>query len=365
MAEQTVQELVVAMSSEGTESTSDDLDEAGDTFEKTAEQSEDSSEAISKNADVWDRAMGVIITGLTVAAAGLLSQVPIIGEVFDGLFAVIEALAFQIDNVLRPIIGPVRDDLFALSGAIFQAENAGQILMAFVDHFVATLTILGVVLGSVLASMFALVGVSSTLGAIKTAVVAVVGALVAVIGGPLLLALGALAAGIALTWLAWENNWLGSRERVIGLFHLFRDLIDNLIGWFGDLKDDTMEIFGALASDLRTWWDNLKADTETIVSALIDDMKEWGRDLIDAFIEGITAAAGAITATIDAQVTQRVEGTMVGQLLGAAGQTVNMEPRDMVTAPDRSSNIIQIDGQDVTSSLGRFRKDGALGRGSQ
>lgn len=129
------EELVVKALPEGFGETNDKLETTDEKFEEVSGSMEESTGLLSSLANKFGGALSAIVAGVAVATAGILSQVPILGEVVSGLTSVINAVAFQLDKRLRPVLGPVRDGLFELAQAIFEGNfgKAEQIIKDFVD----------------------------------------------------------------------------------------------------------------------------------------------------------------------------------------------------------------------------------------
>ncbi|UXF50123.1 hypothetical protein 7865G3C4_21 [Haloquadratum phage sp.] len=129
------EELVVKALPEGFGETNDKLETTDEKFEEVSGSMEESTGLLSSLSNKFGGALSAIVAGVAVATAGLLSQVPILGEVVSGLTSVINAVAFQLDKRLRPVLGPVRDGLFELAQAIFEGNfgKAEQIIKDFVD----------------------------------------------------------------------------------------------------------------------------------------------------------------------------------------------------------------------------------------
>jgi len=129
------EELVVKALPEGFSRTNDKLETTDEKFEEVSGSMEESTGLLSSLANKFGGALSAIVAGVAVATAGILSQVPILGEVVSGLTSVINAVAFQLDKRLRPVLGPVRDGLFELAQAIFEGNfgKAEQIIKDFVD----------------------------------------------------------------------------------------------------------------------------------------------------------------------------------------------------------------------------------------
>jgi phage-related protein len=231
-------ELAVRLRGEGIDETEDDLEGVEDQFDETAGNVGDSADEMQSFATRWRGAMKTVVAGLAVAAAGLLSQVPVVGGLMESLFAIIEAVAFQLDQVLRPILQPVADAFFELAGAIFEMEGpAGTII-----------------------------GILAAIAVVAIPIAAVFGTVAAVIAG--------LVVGIILLL-----SELGLLEPLINIIKATLQATVAVLKRFADF------ITGPVAGALSTLAD--------LFTDLISDAFDWGRDLILRFKDGILDVASA------------------------------------------------------------------------
>lgn len=129
MASDEIHELAVKLIPEGVDETENALDSVSDTFEDTADTAGEESKRLDSFADKWSGAMTAIVVGLGVAVAGLASKIPVVGELMAGLEAIIDAVAFRLDERLRPVLAPVADALFDVADAIFDTDGAAGVLL--------------------------------------------------------------------------------------------------------------------------------------------------------------------------------------------------------------------------------------------
>jgi len=162
----TVEELIVAMEADGMEDTANQVNQVDDEFEETAGSIDETGDEMEGFSKEFEGAMTAILAGLAVAATGLLSQVPVIGEAFAGLKAILSAVAFQMDQVLRPVITPITDVLFDLADAIYEADGAMGDVIGVIGTIAA---VLGLVGGTVLSVIQLFYGFSGVLTALKVA----------------------------------------------------------------------------------------------------------------------------------------------------------------------------------------------------
>lgn len=132
-----VSELVVSITPDGIDETTEDLTEMTDRFAEAADEVKESTGVMERFSKKFRGAMKATVAGLAVAAAGLLSQVPIIGELFQGLVAIFRAVAIQLDQRLRPAIQPIVQGMFELAGAIAEGDwdRVRDMVTGFVEAF--------------------------------------------------------------------------------------------------------------------------------------------------------------------------------------------------------------------------------------
>ena len=131
----TVDELIVKAKPEGIDSTTEQLGRMDEQFEETSESMDEQAGIFQQLANSMTGMMGAVVAGVTVAIGGLLTQVPILGDVMSGFIAVVRAVAYQLDKRLRPSLNPVVSGLYELSNAIFEGdwEKAKGIIKDFAD----------------------------------------------------------------------------------------------------------------------------------------------------------------------------------------------------------------------------------------
>ena len=257
----TAEELVVSITSDGTQETQDDLEGVEQSMEDTADSAGDSADELEGFSKKFSGALSAATAALAVGAAGLLSQVPVIGEAMSGLFAIVEALAFQMDSVLRPVLSPIGDFFFDVANRIFEADGAmGTLTGTF---------------GTVAAGAGILIGVLKLIGVALT--------------GPLLAAIGVVAGAIAALWLAWRENFGGIQD-------VAQDTIDNVSERFSDFVETVKPIVMGFLDTLESAWDS---HGETIMDVVnfafrtIGALIETGIDAILTTIEvGLQILAG-------------------------------------------------------------------------
>ena len=217
----TAEELTVAIRSEGVSETQDDLEGVERSMQDTADSAGDSAEELEGFSQRFQGAMSAAVAALAVAAGGLLSQVPVIGELMEGLFAIVEAVAFQMDSVLRPALSGITDSLFDVANAIFASDDeAGNLIGTF---------------GTIAAGAGILIGVLKLIGVTLT--------------GPILAAIGVVAGAIAALSIAWSENFAGIRD-------VAQDTIDNVSERFSDFVETVRPIVMGFLATLESAWDS-------------------------------------------------------------------------------------------------------------
>ena len=282
-----VQELVVRAVPEGVSDTVDSLDKMNDRVEESTDEMEEQAESMSDLSKEFAGGMTTAAVGLAVAAGSLLTQVPVIGEAFSALGAVVSAIAFQIDNVLRPALVPfielgleAADTIYELDGAAGTALGVlGALAVAFSTVVLPAAT-LASKLGLAVSTKAALIGAGKALiGALATVASALSLPLVAV---------GLLVAGLAL--LAWHF-----REEIVDAVHTAIDHLGNLTEWFTDAVSDAVDwgadliggwIDGITSVGLQDAVDFVTGLADTFTD-LVSDAWGWGTDLISEWVQAI------------------------------------------------------------------------------
>mgnify|MGYP006280577305 CR=1 FL=1 len=135
MAADEIYELVVAIETEGAQDVQEDLEATEQAFDETADTAEEEATVLERFSRKWQGAMQIITGALTLATGALLSQVPVVQDLMDGLGAVVESTALRLDEFRGPIDNIV-NDLFNLAQAIGEDDNEGILLslLNLIDH---------------------------------------------------------------------------------------------------------------------------------------------------------------------------------------------------------------------------------------
>jgi hypothetical protein len=230
----TAQELIVAIRSEGVDQTRGKLEDVGDSMSDTASKAGNSADRLEGFSQKFQGAMGAAVAALAVGAAGLLSQVPVIGEVASGLGAVVDSVVVKIDETLRPILTPITNKLFELAKAISNTDGTlGKIIGVITTVIAVGLVLAGVVvaIGAAIAPFLAGLSAIATVGGLViSAITTIAGALLSL---PVIL--GLLVAAVIAFVAAYIFNIGGVRDKtnsILGkVFDFFVRLGQDILAW--------------------------------------------------------------------------------------------------------------------------------------
>jgi len=308
----TAEELIVAISAEGAEDAQEEIEGVEEGVSETTDSIEDSSEQLEEFSTRFRGALAAATAALTVAAGGILSQVPILQEAFAGLNAVFEAVGLQVDQLLRDLgAGGLVDTLFNLAGAIGSAEGPVGDLVGALGGLVSiaagsagaifALNQLGVI-------SISLSGVLSTLaGSILPGVAAGLTAVASALGLPVA---GVLALGAAVTGLVaiFATDFMGIRTTVLNVLGTVADAFTDAAGRIAGFGADV--ISGAV-SGLQNNIPDLETAAETVKDALLLSFVglplaalRLGREFVSKVADGI----GQLLPDIELSVGRIVDG---------------------------------------------------------
>lgn len=336
-----VAEVVVEAVPSGISETSGELEGMEQSVEESTESMDEQASKMSDLTESFQGAMSVAVAGLAVAAGGLLSQVPVLGEAFASLNALIDAVAFQMDKVLRPVITPLTNFFFGLAESIFEADGAMGTIVGVVGSLVSGALVLAGVIASAVGAFLALGGSMST---VTTAAATVLGAIGLVVSAIASLPASVIAAIAALGTfvVAYLTNWRGVRDKTNAIV--------------GEIVQFVRDGFGRLT----TWFAN------TWAANLISDAVEWGKGIIDSLIEGIRNGVGRLSDFVSG--IEIAPGLTLGDVsgsvnLGGGGTGSGGSGSDFIGARGSGGNRIFLDGREIENNQGRYRKDALNRRG--
>ncbi len=356
------QELIVAIRSEGVRETVSDLRGVSDNMDETASATGEAAEKAEGFSTTFKGAVTAAAASLAVASAGLLSQVPVVGEVFSGLGAVIDAIVVKMDEVLRPVLTPLTDFFFDLAGGISETDGTMADIIGVVASVGAILAVLAGALSTAALAIAPFVGgfsgVASIAGTVA-GVITTVGAAILSLPGLLALAVAAIvgfAAAYALgigdvrektdafaqkVRTAFRDFLTTIRQKLIAAKEIAKtkakQLFDKVVSKFetgkataltvfANLKDDAIaelvkakegaktkakEIFSSAVTKLETGKANalgvfvgLKDDAIAEFEAIKSGAAELGAGVIEAFLKAFKKAgdlaSGALSKVSDA-----------------------------------------------------------------
>jgi len=334
-----VAEVVVEAVPDGISDTTGELENMEQSVNESTESMSEQADQMSGLTESFQGAMGTAVAGLAVAAGGLLSQVPVLGEAFAGLNALVDAVAFQMDKVLRPVLTPLTNAFFNLSEMIFEAEGAVGTAIGVFASVASLVTAVGAAVGAVAVKIFGFAAVWGKVVAAAKIAAGVIGSVISIIGGLPAVVIAAIAAlaGFAVAYL---TNWKGVRDKtdaiVAEIVQFVRDGFGRLTTWFSN-----------------TWAANL-----------ISDAVEWGKGIIDSLIEGIRNGVSRLSDFVSG--IEIAPGLTLGDVsgsvnLGGGGTGSGGTSGDFIGARGSGSNRIFLDGREIENNQGRYRKD-ALNR---
>lgn len=381
----TAEELVIAVRNEGIGETRDQLEGVEDSMEETAESAGESAEQLEGFSERFAGAMTAAVSALALGAAGLLAQVPVLGEAFGGLAAIVQGLAFQMDKTLRPVLSPLTNLFYQIAGAIFNAEGAFGTIIGVVS----TLASLAAVLIPAIAAVGAQLGVWASTGAgvisILGTIAGAIGTVISAIAG-LPVALTAAVAAIVAFAAAYLTNWRGTRDvtnKIVG------EIIDFVVGGFKNLTKSALQWTKDLVNDVVSWFTDLADTLASWAGDLASKAFQWGTDIIQAILSGFENAGKALTQALESVINSAIEAinSILDTLPDSVTSMVGIESFEKVdiggvsttraenTASQRSgsgrrfSSVggsgsgIQMDGRQLSESTGRYRTDPSRRRG--
>lgn len=359
----TAEELTVAIRSEGVGETKDQLEGVEDSMEETAESAGESADELGDFSERFKGAMSAAVAALAVGAAGLLAQVPVLGESFAGLAAIVSALAFQVDGVLRPVLGPITQLMFKLSAAIFEADGAAGALIGTITTIGSIAAITAGTVGTLFLQFGLLEGAFASLiaigGIVVNAIVAIAGALTATTA-----ALAVAAAAVVGFAAAYLTNWRGVRDKTNAIIG---QILDTVVGGMKSLATQAISGLETLGSRSREILSSIASEFSTWASDVASDARDWGANLIQKFIAGIRSVLDRLRGFLqDLREVGAEVGVNVPDLPsfgGGGGGGGGGNGRGGMPGTGAGGFDIMMDGRRQTESTGRYRSDPANRRG--
>lgn len=362
----TAEELVVSITSDGVSETQEDLEGVENTMEDTADSAGDAAEDLEGFSQRFAGAMAAAVAGLTLGIGALASGVPVVGELFAGLGAVLEALLMQVDRLAREMgAGGLSGELFDLAAFIWDLEGAAADL-------VATLTVIGTLALTAAAGVAAwavktmgAVGAAKKLGGALLAAGKIIAGIIA--GITALAAIKfVLIAAIAAFAIAYLTNWRGVRDSTNSIVG---DIIDFVVGGFLSMVSQTLDAINDIGARMRGALREAASTAAEWAGNLASDAYDWGTNLIERFLDGIRSAIGRLRDLLgDLQDVGAAVGVNVPDIGGigvgggGSGGGASGRPR-FGASGGASTGGQQIDGRQISESTGRYRSDPGRRRG--
>jgi len=343
-----VADITVAVEAAGANMAEGQLEGLEEQLEETANAAEDQAGSMQDISERFKGTMSALVTGLAVASAGLLSQVPVLGEAFSGLASVAQAVAFQMDKVLRPILQPVADGFFKISQMIFGAKGAaGALIGSFgtlTTFVLGFLTPVGLLLDKI--------GLmNANLGALKTSIGRVIVQLSSLIGGSLAAAaaIGVFVGGLGVLLLEvtgvldavrgfgqYVANSLPAsiRDGLLSVTSLFTVLLATIGAAITGFVQGTLK--GGLEQGVETAVSNVRQVLATFVGAWRRTVSRVGAfagnlaagitDFIDRVANGAEDLAGKITTAITDAVDNATDWgrELIENLVSGISENINL-----------------------------------------
>lgn len=334
----TVEELIVKATPEGIDSVTDGLESMSEQAEETTDEIENQSSALGDMSEKFEGAMGAIIGGFAIVTGGLLTRVPVLREAASGLVAVLDAVALKISQTLRPVIGPLTNQLFNLASAIHEADGPMGTLIGVVSTLGTVLVSLGsFALGASKALGALGISAGGIIGTIKGIGAAIAGAASSIISLPVVLT--AALVGLAAFAAAYLTNWKG-------------------------IRDKTDKVLGNIFTAIKTRFNEAKEVVSSILGGIGSDAVEWGKTIIQKLITGIEQKAASLKSTITS--INLTDSITIGDISDSVGGAIESSAEAIggTNAMGGSGGYATyLNGQDIDDNQGRYRKDSLTLRG--
>jgi len=370
----TAEELLVAIRSEGVSETRQELDGVSQQMEETADQAGSSAEELEGFSNRFEGAITAAVSALAVGAAGLASQVPVLGELFSGVAAVVGAVAFQMDQVLRPVLSPITKAFFGLSDAIFNLDGAAGDAVGIIGSIITAIVGIGGTIAAVAVQIF---GFSTVWGAVSSAVGTAISAIVGFIGG-IPLAIAAAIAAIVGFVIAYLTNFKGIRDKTNEIIGNIVDFIMNGINFFAE---NGLSAISKFVKGVISFFSNLGSNIFEVLSDIASNAFEAGKNIVTNLIDGMKNILSGDSEIGEMLGLDSIETPSTDELSFDGVDTDNLgvskdkfkfdsesfesdiSGRSISQEQFMSNNSFTLDGRKMTEDTGRYRSDASLRRG--
>jgi len=226
--------------------------------------------------------------------------------------------AQQFANTVRPIIEPVFG---------FLKDNLPTIvplLATFAATFVGLQTatsVLGGLLGP-LTQVFSILRGAFSIGPM-------ISTLVGLLGGPLTAAIIAIAAIVAVAFMAWRNNWFGIRDIIAQVWSTVGPVLQQIIGAIVQFAGEILASWQKWASEIaplaQRAWENVKSAIQAVLNVLLPIITAVLSGIVGFLrshgeeIKGIVSGAWQVIRSVIQMVTGVIQGIIKTVLAVIAG----------------------------------------------
>jgi hypothetical protein len=341
------EEFLIAIREEGSELVRDSLEGVSQQFNDVVQEVAAGADELEGFSERYGAAAQVAVAGITVAAAGLLSQVPIIGSVFEAFGGIIEAIAYQMDSVLRPALKPVVSLLYDVEAVIYEAEGP---LADFLAILVSLVAIVISVVGPLFLLVAAVGGMAKAFAAGLVVIKGVALALGGIIGSILSLPAVVLIAAAALIAfaVAWLTNFRGTRDKT-------NEIIGKIWGYIKGLGKDIVEwAKGIDLSDFIGAFKDIGANVLAYVDTLIGKMTQKGKDIVSNLVSGMVTAVSNAAGWVRDIITNGQGVDMTADISGGGNMNESAFDQGLYNAAQRIQNVeVKMDSYRVQRQTGR------------
>jgi len=363
----TAEELLVKITPEGIGETEQELKGVEKSMEDTADSAGDSAEELQGFSEKFAGAMTSAVAALAIGAAGILAQVPVIGETGSAIQAILGSITRSIDREIRPAMNGFNQDLFATAQEAENAEGLFNTLKTAVEGFdQATEDLATDVMQNEIEELTGITVPDNWLD----------------LGWEIITVQTGDAMGTVIDIIEQDIDQAASQ--VSGLEGAFSDTgetitqdvtdwVDNFINEVRNIPRDVTRFFDTLGENLSEWGGNLA-----------DEAISWGQDIIQGIIDGISNGIDDLQETLDelSSISESVDidlpdfddldnidvaGSIGGSNGGGGGGGGG---GGQFTVPDLGNvgNIgnggdIQLDGRTLIEDTGRFITGSSQRRG--
>jgi len=352
-----VAEVVVRATPEGMGDVNRELDSMEGKMQDTKENVSGTAGALGGLASKVKGAMKATVAGLAIGAAGLASQVPVVGELVSGLGAIVNALAFKLDAKLRPALSKVTDSFFNIAAAISEG-NYGQVrqeIAGLVKEFTGLNELTP---ESILRGLINAIG--NGLSQITQAFTNFEQNITAGDFEDFFLRVGSfLKTGLVEVFktarddIDWSSllvsiiRFIG--KALVGLAGAFDTaVIDPIVGWFMELVGKAGDWGKAL---LQNFLSGIRGFAENVVQGIVNVINTIISG-INTIIEGLP---NEIKSKLDVETFSKLEAPDSGDMTALS--------EEFIGSVGSGVNKVFLDGAEVDNQQGRFRKDSLTRRG--